>query len=257
MITGIEFIQKMYSEVEETEKLFSTGDVELDELLEKVYSAGIEDGYDYAQKEFGNKTNKLLKKQWELKEGMKNHLFLTDKAKQKYEEIVQQGTGKGAGKGYIYGQASGPNGTRTIKERSSELIADGRSRLGNPGRDARTGRKNIAPTTYDSLANKGTKQERLAKLGQNSREKINLRSQKVNTVNTNSNIDSMVNRPTKKIMDNTLSSKSSSLSKSVQKKPIPSIPTAGKILAGAAIASGIGYGIKKVIDKKKNKEEEK
>ena len=40
MITGREFIQKMYSEVEETEKLFSTGNVELDELLEKVYSAG-------------------------------------------------------------------------------------------------------------------------------------------------------------------------------------------------------------------------
>ena len=37
---------------EEDQKLFSTGNDELDNLLEEVYYSGIEDGYDYAQKEF-------------------------------------------------------------------------------------------------------------------------------------------------------------------------------------------------------------
>ena len=37
---------------EEDEKLFSTGDDELDEILEEVYYSGLEDGYDYAQREF-------------------------------------------------------------------------------------------------------------------------------------------------------------------------------------------------------------
>ena len=36
----------------EDERLFSTGDSELDDLLEEVYYSGLEDGYDYAQKEF-------------------------------------------------------------------------------------------------------------------------------------------------------------------------------------------------------------
>ena len=41
---------------EEDEKLFSTGDEELDDILEEVYYSGIEDGYDYAQKEFAEKS---------------------------------------------------------------------------------------------------------------------------------------------------------------------------------------------------------
>ena len=40
----------------ENEKLFSTGDSELDDILEEVYYSGIEDGYDYAQKEFSKKS---------------------------------------------------------------------------------------------------------------------------------------------------------------------------------------------------------
>ena len=42
----------------ENEKLFSTGDSELDELLEEVYYSGIEDGYDYAQREYAEKESK-------------------------------------------------------------------------------------------------------------------------------------------------------------------------------------------------------
>ena len=38
---------------EEDERLFSTGNDELDDILEEVYYSGLEDGYDYAQKEFG------------------------------------------------------------------------------------------------------------------------------------------------------------------------------------------------------------
>ena len=37
---------------EENEKLFSTGNSELDDILQEVYYSGLEDGYDYAQKEF-------------------------------------------------------------------------------------------------------------------------------------------------------------------------------------------------------------
>ena len=40
---------------EEDEKLFSTGNEELDNILEEVYYSGISDGYDYFQKEFAKK----------------------------------------------------------------------------------------------------------------------------------------------------------------------------------------------------------
>ena len=53
MITGYELIEKMYSENYDDEyedtRLYSTGDDELDDLLEKAFC----DGYEYAQKEFG------------------------------------------------------------------------------------------------------------------------------------------------------------------------------------------------------------
>lgn len=41
--------------VYKNQKLFSTGDADLDSLLQEVYFSGIEDGYDYAQKEFAEK----------------------------------------------------------------------------------------------------------------------------------------------------------------------------------------------------------
>ena len=47
MIKGYELIEKLYSDQEE-EKLYSTGDPELDDLLEKAFC----EGYEYAQKEF-------------------------------------------------------------------------------------------------------------------------------------------------------------------------------------------------------------
>lgn len=43
---------KNNSYYEDSERLFSTGDSELDDILEEVYYSGLEDGYDYAQKEF-------------------------------------------------------------------------------------------------------------------------------------------------------------------------------------------------------------
>ena len=55
MITGRELIEKYYSEVEEDERLYSTGDSELDDLLEKAFC----EGYEYAQKEFGAKSAAL------------------------------------------------------------------------------------------------------------------------------------------------------------------------------------------------------
>ena len=57
MITGKELIEKMYSENEEIqeEKLYSTGDDYLDDLLEKAFC----EGYEYAQKEFARAIPKV------------------------------------------------------------------------------------------------------------------------------------------------------------------------------------------------------
>ncbi len=45
---------------EEDERLFSTGNEELDDILEEVYYSGLEDGYDYAyeEREYADKDNK-------------------------------------------------------------------------------------------------------------------------------------------------------------------------------------------------------
>ena len=53
MIIGRNFAEKLYSanEYYEDEKLYSTGDSDLDNLLEKAFC----DGYEYAQKEFARK----------------------------------------------------------------------------------------------------------------------------------------------------------------------------------------------------------
>ena len=48
MIIGRELVEKHYSEIEESERLYSTGDSELDELLERAFC----EGYEYAQREF-------------------------------------------------------------------------------------------------------------------------------------------------------------------------------------------------------------
>lgn len=70
MIIGRNFIEKLYSEnyseYEDT-KLYSTGDSELDDLLEKAFC----EGYEYAQKEFGNPLNKAAKRKWVLEQGKK------------------------------------------------------------------------------------------------------------------------------------------------------------------------------------------
>ena len=63
MITGYDLVNEYYEE----EKLYSTGDDYLDDLLEKAFC----DGYEYAQREFGNKENKAAKRDYEMKEGMK------------------------------------------------------------------------------------------------------------------------------------------------------------------------------------------
>ena len=51
MIKGIEFAKKLYSENNEVqeEKLYSTGNDELDEMLERAFC----EGYELGQREFG------------------------------------------------------------------------------------------------------------------------------------------------------------------------------------------------------------
>ena len=55
MIIGKDLYNSYY---EEDEKLFSTGNSELDDILEEVYYSGISDGYDYAQRKFSEKEEK-------------------------------------------------------------------------------------------------------------------------------------------------------------------------------------------------------
>jgi hypothetical protein len=63
MITGRELVEKHYSEIED-----STGDGELDDLLEKAFC----EGYEYAQREFGNKQNKAAQRQWRIDQELAN-----------------------------------------------------------------------------------------------------------------------------------------------------------------------------------------
>jgi hypothetical protein len=58
MITGYDLINEYY----EDEKLYSTGDSDLDDLLERAFS----EGYEYAQREFGNKENKRKRREHEV-----------------------------------------------------------------------------------------------------------------------------------------------------------------------------------------------
>ena len=54
-----------YSDVQE-EKLYSTGDSDLDNLLEKAFC----EGYEYAQKEFNSKAQKAMRRKWDLEQAM-------------------------------------------------------------------------------------------------------------------------------------------------------------------------------------------
>ena len=104
MITGYELIEKMYSEnydeYEDT-RLYSTGDDELDDLLERAFC----EGYEYAQKEFGRtglskgqakmwfeggngKLNKELKR---LDETIKGVESLKNAAKFAKEDLTKRG----------------------------------------------------------------------------------------------------------------------------------------------------------------------
>ena len=68
MITGKELAEKLYSEnydeYEDT-RLYSTGDDELDDLLERAFC----EGYEYAQREFNSKTRKAIKRAEEIAMG--------------------------------------------------------------------------------------------------------------------------------------------------------------------------------------------
>ena len=65
MITGYDLVNEYY----EDEKLYSTGNDDLDDLLEKAFC----DGYEYAQREFGNKENKKAQRQWKIDQALKEN----------------------------------------------------------------------------------------------------------------------------------------------------------------------------------------
>ena len=115
MITGKEFIEKMYSQNNEVEKkLFSTGNDDLDAILTEVYYSGIEDGYDYAQKEFG-----IKEKGEEIIEKIKG-------AGKKAIDAVKE-TGKKAGK--AVGKAAESVGDAT--KSAGEKVGEGAKKAAN------------------------------------------------------------------------------------------------------------------------------
>ena len=62
MITGYDLVNSYY----EDEKLYSTGDDDLDDLLERAFC----EGYSYAQKEFNSKAQKAMRRKWDLEQAM-------------------------------------------------------------------------------------------------------------------------------------------------------------------------------------------
>ena len=67
MILGKQFAEKLYSENQE-EKLYSTGDEMLDNLLERAFC----EGYELGQKEFGMMRQEIDKDKEKLYQDMKN-----------------------------------------------------------------------------------------------------------------------------------------------------------------------------------------
>lgn len=106
MIIGRKFAEKCFSQVDESEKLFSTGNEELDAILEEVYYSGIEDGYDYAQKEFSEKSKPRLLDKVEINkrrkiyngrkgnEILESHLKQTDKDPNVRDKELKEATKK-------------------------------------------------------------------------------------------------------------------------------------------------------------------
>jgi ElaB/YqjD/DUF883 family membrane-anchored ribosome-binding protein len=126
-----------------------------------------------------------------MQEGAKNRIVITDQGKQQLQEAYNTPIGgRGAGKGYAYGQASGPNGTRTVAERQSDLLKEGRhtrtvSAVNSKGRagvavagsNARgtvlsrpdgtiVGTEISLRSANDSLANKGDMTDRMRNLSE-------------------------------------------------------------------------------------------
>ena len=136
MIIGRNFAEKLYSEIEpEDERLYSTGDPDLDDLLERAFC----EGYEYAQKEFGRTgLNKDQAKQFFTKTGNRSKRKDTqlalgvllgsneEKAKtgKDFKSILKKATKEGK---EIYGSNS-----RSGFTTSSDYLINARERLFKP-----------------------------------------------------------------------------------------------------------------------------
>lgn len=104
MTNGKEFAEKMFSEIEDNneiqEKLYSTGNDELDDLLERAFC----EGYEYAQKEFAEKEKDEEKKK-----------------KKKYKNESHRGYGRAI----ILGDVSGAAGRYVGKREVEKALEEG------------------------------------------------------------------------------------------------------------------------------------
>ena len=104
MITGYDLINKYY----ESEKLYSTGDSELDDLLEKAFC----EGYEYAQREFAKKEDE----DEDSKEEKRNK-----------RKVIAKKVAKGAGiaAGTTLAAVGGYQGVRGIQKYRSDKATKG------------------------------------------------------------------------------------------------------------------------------------
>ena len=103
MMNGKEFAERLFSEIEDDneiqEKLYSTGNDELDDLLERAFC----EGYEYAQKEFAEKEKDEEKKK-----------------KKKYKNESHRGYGRALIVGGIQGGAGRYAGKREVEKALEE-----------------------------------------------------------------------------------------------------------------------------------------
>ena len=214
-------IQRLFSNVEE-ERLYSTGNDELDELLERAFC----EGYEYAQREFGNKENKAKKRAWIRNSGIKSG---------EYESAARQ---------------YGPNSYQA----EQAAIRKGKSRLGleSPEKPVRTGtliKNNKVTGVYEEFGDlyPGVGNVNKNKTGQNILKGKSKTEREI--VKTNAKLRHTKDYDERKNLEKTL--KKLETTNKLKKAALIGVP-----VAAAVVGTGIAIDKSKK-DKKKKKEQNK
>ena len=229
MIKGSEFV-KLFSEAEGQEveeKLFSTGNEELDELLEKVYSEGVNDGYDYAQKEFAE----VVEQREFSKSDLRTKLFFN------YEEYAKK-----------HGEEAAKD-LKKVRDLYAELAKDSRYYVGeSEGAQYYVDKgKRLSGNSKKALKDMKEAANNIKAAGMF---KKNMLKDNMNETAIDIKVAKMLkkDRPfVEKLKD-----KARSIKKWSKRNPGKAAVIATGVLAADA---GLAYGAKKLVDKKKNKKD--